>query len=277
MQTKQLLTASLLDILFEGRNKEYGAYCLRKEYNKRLTYAMIGTGLTTLLFALIFFLNSHSKENSFTRPVIDTIVMSLPPVDDQPKPLPIPPPAATPANVASFKFTSPPVIVQADYISPDDVPPAVEDIIGRIDVVNMQGDPSDLNGPPGPVGPLGSGNGIIDNLNVQRNNEDSIHIHVEIESSYPGGPKAWSRFLNKNFIYPQNAADNRIEGLVLVKFVVDASGNVSQVEAVSGPPELRNEAVRVIIKSGKWNPAIQNGRHVKSFKKQPIVFKIWPE
>ncbi|MFL5748594.1 MAG: energy transducer TonB, partial [Niastella sp.] len=51
----------------------------------------------------------------------------------------------------------------------------------------------------------------------------------------------------------------------------------SDVEAISGPNELRAEAVRVIKKSGKWTPAVQNGRQVKSYKKQPIVFRLESE
>jgi protein TonB len=68
--------------------------------------------------------------------------------------------------------------------------------------------------------------------------------------------------------------DQGIEGFVTVQFVVDKEGNVSNVEAVSGPQELRGEAVRVIKRSGKWTPAIQNGHKVKSYKKQPIGFRI---
>ncbi|HEV2483036.1 MAG TPA: TonB family protein [Puia sp.] len=63
---------------------------------------------------------------------------------------------------------------------------------------------------------------------------------------------------------------------MLVQFIVDKEGNVSDVEAVSGPEAggLREEAMRVIRQSGKWIPAIQNGRTVKSYKKQPVIFKL---
>ena len=97
---------------------------------------------------------------------------------------------------------------------------------------------------------------------------------MEIESSYPGGPGAWMRYLNKTFRYPQEAQDNEIQGTVVVQFIVDKAGVVSDVEAISGPKELRDEAVRVIKKSGSWTPAVQNGRQVKSYKKQPIQFRL---
>ena len=101
--------------------------------------------------------------------------------------------------------------------------------------------------------------------------DDTIWSKVEIEAEYPGGPAAWMRFLNRNLRVPQDIIDNELLGTVVVQFVVDEEGNVSNIEGVSGKDALCAEAVRVIKKSGKWTPAIQNGRVVKSLKKQPFV------
>ena len=103
---------------------------------------------------------------------------------------------------------------------------------------------------------------------------DKTFTKVEIESEYPGGAAAWHRYLSKNLVYPDEAVSAEIQGQVVVRFIVDKEGNVSDVEAVSGPEELRDAAVRVIKKSGNWNPAIQNGRKVKSYKSQPINFRL---
>ncbi len=276
MQSKQLLTASLLDILFEGRNKEYGAYSLRREYNKRLIKSLVGTGLGVALLLFFFHVlpdNNNNHVPSSPTPEIVTVIL---PAEQEPVVIKIKPqpPAAQLPSVASFKFTSPPAIVTTDNIDKNDIPPAVEDIVGRIDLINRDGDHQDWNGPSQETG---KENGITADLNDYREKDDSIAIHVEIESSYPGGVKAWLRFLNKTFVYPQQAVDNRVEGVVLVKFIVDTSGKVSQVEAVSGPEELREEAVRVIVKSGRWNPAVKNGRQVKSFKKQSVIFQLLSE
>ena len=83
-------------------------------------------------------------------------------------------------------------------------------------------------------------------------------------------------YLNKTFKYPKNAADKKIEGTVDVEFIVDKEGNVSKVEAISGPTTggLRKEAIRVIKNSGKWIPGKQNGVAVKSYRKVPITFKL---
>ncbi|MES1160642.1 MAG: energy transducer TonB, partial [Bacteroidota bacterium] len=105
---------------------------------------------------------------------------------------------------------------------------------------------------------------------------DKTFTKVEIESSYPGGMPAWQRYLNKNLRFPDEAMNNEIQGSVMVQFIVDKEGNVSDVQAIGGPDQggLRDEAVRVIKKSGKWTPAIQNGRQVKSYKRQPITFQL---
>ncbi len=105
---------------------------------------------------------------------------------------------------------------------------------------------------------------------------DSVFTRVEIESQYPGGRDAWNRFLSQNLHYPQAAVNNEIQGMVLISFMVDTLGHVSEVEAVSGPQKggLREEGVRIIKKSGDWIPAYMSGRKVKSYKKQPFVFKL---
>jgi len=106
--------------------------------------------------------------------------------------------------------------------------------------------------------------------------DDAPFIKVEKESEYPGGPEAWRRYLERNLFknYPQEALDNEIQGSVMVQFVVDVNGVVSDVTALSGPKELQPVAIAVIRKSGQWTPAIQNGRKVKSYKKQQITFRL---
>lgn len=100
---------------------------------------------------------------------------------------------------------------------------------------------------------------------------------VEIEAEYPGGAAAWQRFLNRNLRYPQEDIDNEESGSALVQFVVDEKGNVSDVEVLKGSKAFGAEVERVIRKSGKWVPAVQNGRQVKSLKKQPFIICLQAE
>lgn len=159
-------------------------------------------------------------------------------------------------------------------VNEDERPPETKELadvkIGLIDRDGVKAD--DIIAPP-----VHDGKGIIEVPGRSENEDNHIFRKVEIESAYPGGKSAWMRFLLKTIRYPQEASDNRIAGTVVVEFIVDRDGTVSAVQAISGPEELRDEAVRVIMKSGKWTAAIQNGRFVRSYKKQPITFMLVDE
>lgn len=95
-----------------------------------------------------------------------------------------------------------------------------------------------------------------------------------LEAGFLGGDSAWQRFVTRHLVYPKNAVKNKIQGIVKVQFVVGKDGAVSNVEAVSGPAELRQSAIAVIMKSRRWYPAIQRGRCVIECKEMDIVFKL---
>jgi len=97
---------------------------------------------------------------------------------------------------------------------------------------------------------------------------------VEIESQFPGGTKGWYDFLSSKLIYPKKAYKKRIEGQVVAKFIVEKDGSLSNIEIVSGPPELWQAVMDVLLQSPKWSPAVQNGKVVKSYKSQPINFRL---
>lgn len=106
-------------------------------------------------------------------------------------------------------------------------------------------------------------------------NEENIDfIQTEFESTYPGGNSAWVNYLLNNLSYPEEAIEKGIQGKVQVQFIVDENGDVSNIVAISGPEELHEEAIRVIKESGKWQPAIQASKNVKSYKIQPIIFRL---
>ena len=104
--------------------------------------------------------------------------------------------------------------------------------------------------------------------------EDQVFTKVEVEADYPGGQSAWQQYLSKNLHYPQEAVNNEIQGDVNVQFVVDRRGIVSQVQATSGPMELRAESIRIIMNSGKWIPASNHGELVNCYKIQPIKYRL---
>lgn len=96
----------------------------------------------------------------------------------------------------------------------------------------------------------------------------------EKESEFPGGLSAWTRYLSKNFRYPERALKNNTQGTVGVQFVVNTEGNIEMIDLYKSVEfTLDDEAKRLIVKSPKWTPAFQDGRKVKSYKRQPVIFK----
>ena len=271
MDVNKILNADVLDIIFEGRTKEYGAYDLRKTYNKRMLRAIGGTAIVIVLLFIGFFVSNLNTGG----PKKDIVVqdVQLEEVKEEKKePPPPPPPKIEPPKVEMAKFT-PPKIVPDKEVKPEEKPPEQEKLEDtKIGTVNQEGIKDEgITAPP----VSDAGKGVVE---APKDNEDydKTFTKVEIESEFPGGAGAWLRYLNKNLRYPDDAVNNEIQGTVIVQFIVDKEGNVSDVTPISGPDNggLREEAVRVIKRSGKWTPAVQNGRQVKSYKKQPIVFKL---
>jgi len=93
------------------------------------------------------------------------------------------------------------------------------------------------------------------------------------ESEYPGGKQAWMMYLMQHLRYPLSAMNNNIQGTVIVKFIIDDKGRLKQLDAISGAMELRQEAIRIIKESGRWIPAKENGKAIKSERQQTITFK----
>ena len=274
MESSTILTADILDILFDGRNKEYGAYDLRRTYRQRLTVS-IGVMLSVICMLFIGF--AFAGKNKELPPVLEGKVIELatitPPAEPVEPPPPLPPMKSSPPP-AQFKTTIfvAPKIVDDKQVTKDEMPPvdALADVkIGDKNVPDGLGDDGMVVAPPG------DGDGkVIEQPKKEEEDWNKTFTKVEIPSEYPGGPAAWQRFLHKNLLYPQDALDQGVQGFVVVQFIVDRDGNVSDVVAVSGPKELQAEAIRVIKKSGKWTPAVQNGHQVKSYKKQPLGFQM---
>jgi protein TonB len=276
MEVNKILTADVLDIIFEGRNKEYGAYELRKTYNKRILFAFAGMFVFILLLFIGYLIANKIEDSDAAKQVVAQEVQleQIQEEKNEPPPPPPPPKPPDPPKVEMSKFT-PPKIVKDEEVKEDEKPPEVEKLEEtKIGTINQEG-VKDIGIVAPPV--EDAGKGVVEAPKKVEEDWDKTFTKVEIESDYPGGQAAWQRYLLKTLRYPQEAQDNEIQGTVVVQFIVDKAGAVSNVEAIAGPPELREEAVRVIKKSGSWTPAVQNGRQVKSYKKQPIVFRLETE
>ena len=272
MQASNILQADLLDIIFEGRNKAYGAYELRKSYNRRLYYALSSTAFICLLFVAGSLLANAHKE----RPAVITITpdINISTVDDKvkkpmektiPKPKPIP--VETVKNVTV-------VIVPDDKFKPQDQVPLDKDLdSAAIGNFTQKGAKDDKI--PEPVAAV-KGTGAEPAITTP-DDGGGIFPRVEIEAKFPGGLEEWRRFLERNLrsdVPIENGASSG-KYTVIVSFVVDKEGTISDVQAENDPGYgTAAEAVRVIKKSNKWIPAIQNGRNVMYRQKQSIAFLV---
>ena len=272
MNSNEILTADLIDILFEGKNKAYGAYDLRKTYNKRITIAVGCMCAICLIFSVsqLIAKNNHSLVKPV--PIIDVTIINLPKDEiDKPKPLPVPPPHVQPPAVNTRIYTAP-LLTNTDVV---DVPPVEELINSRIGIENIVGADDD-----GSIAPPVE-KGIAPELTPAKPDEDytKTFTKVEHEAKFPGGLEAWKKYLERN-LNANIAADNGAPaGLytVTLQFVVDKNGMISNIETVQVPnacPDCGNEAIRVIKKGPKWEPAIQNGNKVMYQAIQKITFQV---
>jgi protein TonB len=230
--------------------------------------SMVMMGSVVLLVLLGGVVSGLGKAERVGRFVIEDSVKLAGVVDPPPPPVPPPPRVVPPPQVAMFRLSTTRIVPDEQV---KERPPANDEVKDmQIGTENKTGvDGGDIVGPP-------ISNGLGANVVEAPKKQGDVDgfMPIEVEASFPGGPQAWARFLTKNFRYPEGAIDVGIAGTVVVQFIVDKDGNVSEVEAISGPETggLREEAVRVIKKSGKWIPALQNGRYVRAIRRQPVTF-----
>ena len=276
MEANKILSADVLDIIFDGKNKDYGAYELRKTYNRRITRALIITGSVALLALLSSILSSTMKEKADKKLKMNEMTIQDVKQEEKkeiPPPPPPPPPKQEPPKVEMKQFT-PPVIKKDEEV--EKPPPPQEELKeAKIDVVSQEGIKDEGIAAPTDID---QGKQIVEVK--KEDDENKIFDKVEIEASFPGGDSKWRQYLERN-ANGQVATDNGApEGTytTVVQFVVDKEGNISDVRALTNHGYgMEEEAIRVIKKGPKWSPAVQNGRQVKAYRKQPITFRVEAE
>lgn len=280
MDANKILSSSDLDILFDGRNKEYGAYELRKTYAKRIRIALLGTLAIVVLFVASMFIKPKNDDAAAKKFEVKDVKIENYKKPPPPKkaPPPPPPPKAAPPKIEMKQFTVPKV-VKDELVKPDEKPPKQDEkiTVGPVTQHGLKMDgalaaPPEVKG----IGGTGKGPGSGGTGDGDYNKE---FTSVQVEAKYPGGPAAWKKYLERN-LRQQTPVDNGAppgQYVVVVSFLVAKDGTTSEVKAISAPdPDYgtSDEAVRVIERSGKWQPAIQNGRQVIYREKQKIIFQV---
>jgi periplasmic protein TonB len=258
----------MLDILFEKRNKDYGAYALRRGYDKRLLTALVA-GLLIILFFILLSVMNKTEQKVPAKVVIQkveiknfTLKKEKEPEKTKEPEKPKQPVKKKQPAVAQAKFTSPPVIKKDDKVkealtTQDDMK---DKKIGTENIVGKPADPI-VKLPETPVDNKSGGNG---------GSQETIpnFIAQEKDPEFPGGPAALHKFLQNNLRTPEEmeAGERKV---VKIQFKVDKDGSVNSFEIVtSGGSEFDDEVVRVCRKMPRWIPAIQNGTNV------PVTFMI---
>lgn len=267
-----LTSSDWTDIIFEGKNKEYGAYKMRQTSAKRhwVAFLVVLIGVIFLAF-LPQLLDAVKPEKSVENISEQTVLANISELEekikeqDMIKQQEVPPP---PPMKSTVKFT-PPVITDADEIKPEEELKSQDDLMEtkvQISVADVQGtddkhgiDIADLK----------------DNKVVVQEEEEKPFIGVEQMPEFPGGPAARNAFLAKNLRYPAVALENEIEGRVTLQFVVSKTGKISDIKVLRGiDPACDREAIRVVSSMPDWIPGKQNGRNVPVLFTLPIVFRI---
>jgi len=273
MEPKKILESDILDILFEGKNKDYGAYELRKKYNRRITLALLITfGVAAAAVAASVLADQFTPSASKVD-VRDVVIANVAEKEAPPPPPPPPPKTPPPPKVETAKFT-PPVIKKDEEVPPEEIPPVEELKDTKIDIKAEEGVKDEgITTPP----VVDAGKQVVE---APKEDPDQIFTKVEIEAKVD--PKQWRRHLESQLQrYIEDAASNGMapgQYTVQVRFLVERDGSIADVTALNDPGYgLGKGAVDVVRRGPKWAPGIQNGRPVRSYHTQPVTFVISEE
>ena len=261
MKTKENITSQMDEIIFENRNKSYGAYMLRRMYNKHLNRALL-LAIAILFAGLVYpVVSGYNAKYRLKHPGIDDGSRELvlpPPSDVTPPPvLPDPPPAISETRI---RLLAPRVTTEA--VDDDRGIPIMDDLnlIPPDASTNVSFEPVADKKP--------------DILVVPEDRIETV-IFAEEMPLFPGGETEFQKFLANNVQYPQQAKELDIQGTVYVYFVIDSKGNVTDVKVVRGiGGGCDEEAVRVVKMSPQWHPGKQNGKNVRVSFNIGVGFKL---
>ena len=270
MLANNITKVDLLDILFAGRNKDYGAYDLRKTYNKRLYTALTVTIITISLAFAISVIRERFTKTESTSFIVSKDISLTEMKPDEPPPPPPPPKIKLPPPppIATIAFTPPKIVKDEEVIKP---PPEVKQIEeAKIDVKTVAGtkDLGVITAPPSDI----HGTQVTSAPVAKKEDEDKIFTKVEIDASFPGGTEGWTRYVQKAVEAHVDEFTDADFGTCVVRFVVDKTGKVSNVEATTMKnTKLEEIATNIIRKGPNWVPAQQNGRYVNAYRLQRVT------
>ena len=271
------------DIIFAEKNKEFGAYQIRKKSDKRHNMAMLYMlmGLV-VVFCLILGLNKYSAYRAEKaalelqeqrEKMMAAQIAQEEEVEEQEEPEEQKfeqPEVTVPEEVLATVQVTQIAIVDADQVKNEvmDMDTQKEDNTAR-GVVTQEGsdDADKFQAVQEQV--------VVKEPEPEKPKEEEIFVAVEQQAEFPGGQAALMKWLSTNVRYPESAQQNDVQGRVIVKFVVEKDGSIGTATILKGvDKDLDREALRVVKKMPKWQPGKNNGVAVRSYFNLPVVFKL---
>lgn len=270
MQPDKILQSSVLDIIFEHKNKDYGAYALRRDYNRRLITAMLCLPLLLLLVTLLHFYfrdKDRMLVTTVTIPDLGTHEFIDPPKPPEPPKTPQPPAARPP--VATIQYTSFQISDEVSDPVPDIEMLAREDRL--ISTITREGiSPVEIAPPAPPSDNESRGTESI----PEKEAEPEILETADLMPEFPGGKQALYRFLSRNLRVPEILQPGEKVRLQ-VRFYIDLQGNVNGIEFENREDAVfEREVIRVIQKMPRWTPGLRRGKPVQVYYRIPIIFQV---
>ena len=270
-----LTSEKWIDMIFEGKNKNYGAYTLRKNSPRRHTFAFLVVMAASVLVVLASIgISQYNKAKAAREAMtqvseLSNIDLSKPDVPEEnvQKQFEAPPPVELKSTI---QFTVPEI--KKDEEVPEDREMKTQEEVVKSDVQISIADVKGTNEETGvDIATLQEHKVIVQ----EEVKEEKIFEIVEQPPSFPGGEAAMYEWLSKNINYPVIAQENNIQGRVTCQFVVGRNGEIEDVKVVRGvDASLDKEAVRVIRSMPKWIPGKQGGNAVKVRYNLPVQFKL---
>ncbi len=276
MKPEMILQSDMLDILFEGRNKEYGAYNLRRVYNSHLFKALGSMAMMVLLLVAFQCLQPGGKKGTaalFT--VQDSVYIATVDLPKEKQPEQEIPKQAGARQVNTIKEVVP-TIVSDDKVK-EPLPTVAEVLDDKVAIGTGTQAGDDATNGLAPKGTEGTGNG---NGNGEHNasepapEKEEIVTVAEKMPQYPGGVDALRRFLARNLQMPDGTVPEGQRIKIPTRFVVNRNGELTDVVFATEADEvLKKEILRVMRKMPRWIPGSQNGRTVAVYFTIPIIFE----
>lgn len=275
------------DLVFEGKNKEFGAYQLRKKSPKRHWVAIVGVLILLAAVAVIYAgvkkyneikeAEALAKGAQMSEVLFETDTNEAPEEEEEVKyeEQPEPEEQVVEEQVASQQVTAIAIVEKADADKEVKNMDQIQENVAQVGNVNQEGkiDISEVNTATKAVTVVEEK--PKEEPKVEKPQPEKIFEAVEQPAEFPGGRSALAKWLSNNLRYPEVAQANNIQGRVVVKFTVEKDGSISNPTVVRGvDKDLDREAIRVVKKMPRWNAGKNNGVAVRSYFNLPVNFKL---